>query len=402
MGTRMKALMLGSLLGSMGWAIAAPAQDWQPPAALDAAGRVELANELRVGAASLEGLSRQVRQVARLATPSVVHIDANKVERVRGRAEQFEEAGSGVLIRVADRTWVLTNRHVIHGADTDQIKIKLHDGRILKPVNIIADAQTDVAVLEVLADDLTVADLGDSRHVEIGDFVVAIGSPFGLEHSLTFGIVSAKGRRDLTLGDQAIQLQDFFQTDAAINPGNSGGPLLNMRGEVIGVNTAIASSSGGSEGIGFTIPIHIALVVAEQLIEHGRMERGYLGVKLEANFPLSTAIAMGLQRPVGALVSGVDPESPAEAIGLQKGDLILKFDDQDVEDDDHLVTVVGLSPVGSEVPIVVLRKGRAYPTKISVVSRPTTTGGAAEAARDRGLRSAPADPLPYDAPASSR
>jgi serine protease Do len=213
--------------------------------------------------------------------------------------------------------------------------------------------------------------------------------------------LSAKGRRDLTLGEQAIQLQDFFQTDAAINPGNSGGPLLNMRGEVIGINTAIASSSGGSEGIGFTIPIHIAVHVAEQLVERGRMDRGYLGVKLEANFPPEAARSMGLSRPIGALVSGVDPRSPAEAIGLQKGDLILQFNHVEVEDDDHLVTVVGLSPIGQDVPILVLRKGKTYPTMITVASRPTPEQAAGEGSSTR----APIDtvqPYQIDAPVSDR
>ena len=176
--------------------------------------------------------------------------------------------------------------------------------------------------------------------VQIGDTVLAIGSPFGLSHSVTLGIVSAKGRRDLDLGEGGIRFQNFIQTDAAINPGNSGGPLINLRGEVVGLNTCIASSSGGSEGIGFAIPISMVMFVARQLVETGAVSRAYLGVALDKKFALATAHGLGMTRPVGALVTGITPGSPAEEIGLLPNDVILEFDGEPIDDDDHLVSLV--------------------------------------------------------------
>jgi len=233
---------------------------------------------------------------------------------------------------------------------------------------VIADPSTDVAILRIDAD-LPAARMGSSKSVQIGDFVLAIGSPFGLSHSVTFGIVSAKGRRDLTLGTERIELQDFFQTDAAINPGNSGGPLLNLRGEVVAVNTAIASSSGGSEGIGFAIPIDMAIRVAEELVAHGKLRRAYLGVTLDPDFTLNDAFR-GNGFAGGALVKDVRDGSPAATANLMRGDVILEFDGNGVDNDDHLVTQVGLTPLGQEVPVIISRGGRRYRTNITVVPLP--------------------------------
>ncbi len=163
--------------------------------------------------------------------------------------------------------------------------------------------------------------------------MLAVGSPFGLSHSVTFGIISAKGRRDLHLGDAELRFQDFLQTDAAINPGNSGGPLCNLRGEIIGINTAIASNSGGNEGIGFSIPINMFMAVARQLIETGKVARAFLGVSLDAKFGPAMAAEIGLPGPMGAGVTAVTPGSPAEAARLQPGDVILEIDGTRVEDD---------------------------------------------------------------------
>src|SRR5262249_36577839 len=153
--------------------------------------------------------------------------------------------------------------------------------------------------------DVVPARLGDSNQLEIGDYVVAVGSPFGLSQSVTSGIVSAKGRRDLDLGDEGGRFQDFLQTDAAINPGNSGGPLINLKGEVIGINTAIASNSGGSEGIGFTIPVNMAMVIVRQLIDHGSVTRAFLGVNLDSKFNASIAARLGMPQPRGARITGI-------------------------------------------------------------------------------------------------
>ncbi|WP_145101893.1 S1C family serine protease [Rosistilla carotiformis] len=320
--------------------------------------------------AVLQSMSRVVKHVARVAKPSVVHLEARKTETKRGRSEEFDEAGSGAIVEIDGSFYVLTNRHVVFGAKESQVTVRLSDGRELHPIRIISDSSTDVAIMEVRGEDLEIAQLGDSDRVDIGDFVLAIGSPFGLSHSVTFGIISAKGRRDLTLGEERIELQDFFQTDAAINPGNSGGPLLNLQGEVIGLNTAIASSSGGSEGIGFAIPINMVMLVARQLATVGRLQRSYLGVSLDPDFGPETAIRLGVRRPRGALVKKVTPNSPAAQGHLQHDDLIQRFNGVEIEDDDHLVNQVGLTPIGQEVAVVLLREGKQYQTTLTVTARP--------------------------------
>ena len=217
--------------------------------------RDRLYNELAEEFNAFDRLSHLVRRVARVVQPSVIHIEAHKTEENAGLREAYDEAGSGGCDHRRGRS-VGVDQTVTSSWARSRTKFLLRasDGREFSPSRVLADPTTDVSVMKIDEVDLPAARLGDSETVEIGDFVIAIGSPFGLSHSVTFGIISAKGRRDLSLGSQQIDLQDFFQTDAAINPGNSGGPLLNLRGEVIGVNTAIASSSGGSEGIGLRDP----------------------------------------------------------------------------------------------------------------------------------------------------
>ncbi|MEK6234791.1 MAG: PDZ domain-containing protein, partial [Planctomycetales bacterium] len=191
----------------------------------------------------------------------------------------------------------------------------------------------------------------------------------------TLGIISAKGRRDLELGDDDVKYQDFFQTDAAINPGNSGGPLVNLRGEVIGLNAAIASSSGGSEGIGFSIPVNMVMMVADQLIANGSVRRAFLGVELDSKFGPSTATRLGLASPRGARVTGVRENTPAASAKLQVGDVVLEFNGTPVEDDSHLITLVGLTKVGKEVPVVIWRARRKYRMTVRVGDRTKLTGG---------------------------
>jgi len=199
--------------------------------------------------------------------------------------------------------------------------------------------------------------------------VLAIGSPFGLARSLTLGIVSAKGRRDLELGEGTVQFQDFIQTDAAINPGNSGGPLVNLRGEVIGINTAIASNSGGSEGIGFAIPIEMARFVARQLVERGVVERGFLGVSLDKEFSQQEAHALGLVRPAGARVESVTRGAPAERAGIRADDVIVEFNGRAIEDDDHLMSIVSITPVETLVNLVLFRRQTRLEFEVRVASR---------------------------------
>jgi serine protease Do len=197
--------------------------------------------------------------------------------------------------------------------------------------------------------------LGDSDKLEIGDFVLAMGSPFGLSHSVTYGIISATGRRDLSLGREGLRFQNFIQTDAAINPGNSGGPLISLRGEVVGINTAIASNGGGSEGIGFTIPIKMFMQIAGQLIDQGKVDRAFLGVTIERTFDAATAKRMGLPRPMGALIKGITKNSPAADAELRPGDVILAFEGIPVADDNHLVNLISFSPIGKEASMIVFR-----------------------------------------------
>ncbi|MBM3998080.1 MAG: PDZ domain-containing protein [Planctomycetes bacterium] len=323
--------------------------------------------------ADIEFLERKaniLKHVVRLVQPTVVHIEAERESRTaRYDHRTVEEAGSGVVVRLKSRWCVVTNWHVIKESSLDKITLRMADGSRLEPIQLWSDRGTDIAVIEVRDGSLAGARLGDSDRVEIGDFVLAVGSPFGLSHSVTFGIISAKGRRDLELGDDGVRFQDFLQTDAAINPGNSGGPLLNLRGEVIGINTAIASSSGGSEGIGFAIPIKMAIEVARQLIETGKVTRAYMGVHLDSQFTAEKAVEFGLPRRMGAHVSGITPRSPAEDAQLRIDDVILEFDGTPIEDDNHLINRVSLTPIGKEVRLLVKRGGETIETRMKVSAR---------------------------------
>jgi serine protease Do len=297
-----------------------------------------------------------IKRVVKLVTPTVVHIEASLLPKFRGMLD-VEEAGSGVIVNFNGNFYVLTNRHVIRHSSKELIQIHLTEGRVLVPERIWEDKETDVAVMLVSAPDLVAARLGDSEALEIGDFVLAIGSPFGLSHSVTRGIVSAKGRHNLDLGDGELRWQNFIQTDAAINPGNSGGPLVNLRGEVVGLNTAIASASGGNEGIGFSIPINIVARVARQLVNDNRVARGFLGVKLDGQFDEKQAKGLGLERLSGTRITVVEPHSPAERAALRVNDVILLYNGVRVERDTHLIGLVKLSEVGRRVPIVIYREG---------------------------------------------
>lgn len=334
--------------------------------------RERLYDDIAAEVALLERQGNILKRVVKVVRPAVVHIEAEMQDDEPGlRKNTIEEAGSGVIISFRDRPYILTNRHVIRGAKLQRIHIKLADGREIHPTKVWADKATDIAVLAIDAPNVVSARLGDSEKLEIGDFVLAIGSPFRLSHSVTYGIISAKGRRDLQLGsgNEGVSLQDFLQTDAAINPGNSGGPLLNLRGEVVGINTAIASNSGGSEGIGFAIPINMTVLIAQQLIEKGAVTRAFLGVQLDSRFTAELAARIGLPRPQGARVSGITPKSPAEAAGLRVGDVVLEFDGKRVEDDNHLVNLVSLTQTSREVDLLLFRDGRTQAVRVRVANR---------------------------------
>ena len=340
-----------------------------PPAA---AARDQLYAEIAAEVAVLERQGNLLRKVVRLVKPTVVHIEAEKPPsraKIAPNRNRVEESGAGVIIRQNNRWLVLTNHHVIQNSEPRQIRIQLSDGRAINPSQVWFDRSTDVAVMEIEADDLQPARLGDSDEVDMGDFVLAVGSPFGLSHSVTYGIISAKGRRDLKLGQGELRYQDFLQTDAAINPGNSGGPLLSLRGEVVGINTAIASNSGGSEGIGFTIPINKFMRIASQLVSHGRVQRAYLGVRLDRTYDANQARRQETPYRGGARVNAVTRGSPAATAGLQAGDVIVRLNGVVVEDDVHLVNLVARLPVGEQAVVGLYRDGRPLQFRVSLEDR---------------------------------
>ncbi len=335
---------------------------------LDGATAERVYRELSTEGSSLQEGSMLLAKIAAVTTPSVVHIQSEK--RVQGRAKE-EETGSGVILTSSKASgfFVVTNGHVIDKAALDSISIQLHDGRVIQPERVWTDVESDIAVLKIDGPNLTAAKWGDSRKLDIGHMVLAMGSPFGLSRSVTFGIISARGRRQLKLGKSEVINQDFLQTDAAINPGNSGGPLIDLQGRVIGINTAIASSSGGNEGIGFSIPSHLAQRVMDQLLEFGVVPRAWIGVKLDENFDSKVATKLRLDRLQGAHVNEVFPNSPASKAGLQFDDVVLNFDGTDVQDHDHLINLVSLSPIGKQIRMTVWRGQKKIPLSIILADR---------------------------------
>lgn len=300
----------------------------------------------------------QLSRISALTTPSVVHIQSESEGASGGLVE---ETGSGVIMSSpqAKTPFVVTNRHVVAGAETYDIRIQLSDGRTINPYEVRADDKSDVAILLIDEPNVQPARWGDSDTVQIGHMVLAQGSPFGLSQSVTFGIISAKGRRSLRLGESSDVInQDFLQTDAAINPGNSGGPLIDLSGRIIGINTAIASNSGGNEGIGFSIPSNLVRYVTEQLVVNGTVKRAYLGVKLDPDFDDESARKLGLDRVRGARVVDVYKDTPASRSGLMIDDVILYFGGVEVLDENHLINLVSLTSVNTSVKTIVLRNGK--------------------------------------------
>ena len=324
------------------------------------------------GTHALSDASRLLSRIAALTVPSIVHIQSIRQD---GQGRRLEETGSGVVIRADNPPgdYVVTNRHVVADyASLEDVSIHLHDGRVIHPLRIWEDRASDVAVFKVNGERLQPARWGDSDSVEVGQMVLAVGSPFGLSHSVTFGIVSAKGRRSLELGEQGARPlinQDFLQTDAAINPGNSGGPLIDLQGRVIGINTAIASNGGGNEGIGFSIPSNLVRWVVEQLLEHDHVRRAYLGVMLDPDFDAEKAARYKLDRLRGAFIAEVYANTPASRANLKPRDVILSFDGIDVQDENHLINLVSLSEIGKTVRIVVLRDGKELAIEVVLSDR---------------------------------
>jgi serine protease Do len=326
---------------------------------------------------AIDVLSRTNQAMAELVsavTPSIVNISSTKTVKTHGfqspffndpffdrffgdqfghlnKPREYKQSGLGSGVIVDREGYILTNNHVIK--DADEIIVKLSDKREFKGKVIGADPKTDLAVIRIKDDDLPVINIGNSEDLKVGETVIAIGNPYGLSQTVTSGIVSAKGRANVGIADY----EDFIQTDAPINPGNSGGALVNIKGELVGINTAIFSTSGGYQGIGFAIPTNMAKSVMKSLIKDGKVTRGWLGVSIQ---PVSKDIAehFNLKEQKGALVAEVVEDSPAQKAKLERGDVIVRYDGRDVDDPDHLRNMVAATLPGAKVEIVVSRDGK--------------------------------------------
>lgn len=320
----------------------------------------EAALPASVDGQSLPSLAPIVEQVS----PAVVNIQVRGQVRGNGQRDQFREffgmpspnqprsmqsAGSGVIVD-AENGYILTNEHVI--ANADEIEVTLQDGRSFSAEVVGKDAGTDIAVLRADVEGLVDIEIGDSEQARVGDFVIAIGNPFGLEHTVTSGIVSALGRQGIGDG-----YEDFIQTDASINPGNSGGALVNLAGELVGINSAIISRTGGNVGIGFAIPSNMAKSIMSQILEFGDVRRGLLGVQIQ-DFDLEAAEAMNLKNVTGAIVTVIVPNSAAEAAGLEVNDVITAVNGEKIDGAAELRNSIGLLRSGDEVEITSVRDGK--------------------------------------------
>jgi len=320
--------------------------------------------------ASTDGLLTKLDQeryrVITRVQGAVVNIEAIMPKK-ENSSQTVTETGSGILTEYDNRYFVITNRHVAGRAtSTNNVKITLADRRVIHPTQILSCRDFDIAVLEIqklpdIHNENSPVHIsyrfGDSDSVQVTNFVLAVGSPFGLKDSISSGIISSCGR-NIPLGKESEdQIQDFFQIDAPINPGNSGGPLVNARGEVIGIITATATRSSG---IGFAIPINHVLHVAQQLIQDGVYRKPYMGIELDTNFNHQEQTQAGLERPMGTRVLAVKSKSPAERAGLRKNDVILSYDGVEIRDNNHLIQLISFSKIGHQPKIQVLRNHQVY------------------------------------------
>ncbi|TXK59797.1 Do family serine endopeptidase [Alkalisalibacterium limincola] len=345
---------------------------------------------LPLSAAALPPSDGEGRELPSLApmlervTPAVVNVQSQRVVQARHpladdpfmrrffglpdlpRERTQQSLGSGVIVDAAQGL-VLTNHHVVEAADG--IAVTLADGRTLDGELVGADPDTDVAVIRIPASGLQALRLADMSRLQVGDFVVAVGNPFGLGQTVTSGIVSALGRTGL----HGLGYQNFIQTDASINPGNSGGALVNLRGELVGINTAIFSPSGGNIGIGFAIPSDLAQEVMGQLLAHGEVRRGSIGVEAQDITP-GIARSLGLDSRRGALVARVYPDTPAARAGVRSGDVIVDIDGRRIDNAQALSNLEGLLPVGRALPLTLRRDGSGHVVDITLSARPSLNG----------------------------
>jgi serine protease Do len=351
-------------------------------------GQVQAAREGLVELSKQDTISPLIREVSRVVSPAVVEVRVAKLIEQPDMSDFFRRffrdegfgspemapqqrrvfgLGSGVIVD-GTNGYVITNYHVVGGAD--RVKVVLADGRELDNEWIRTDPQTDLAIIKLKnTQDLIEAPLGDSSQMQVGDMVLAIGAPSGLAQTVTMGIISATGR---VTGATKIagQYQDYIQTDAAINRGNSGGPLVNMRGEVIGINNMIISSSGGFQGIGFAIPSNMVRNIMGQLIEEGKVTRGFLGVSFQPEVDADLARSFGLSSTRGALVTSVVEDSPAAQAGVEVSDFIVAVDDQEVASGNDLRNIIAARQPGQTVTLTVVRNGERRELKVTLAQQP--------------------------------
>ncbi len=344
-------------------------------------------------------LATAIRDIAEKNIPAVVHIQVNQRQEVavpylpfqndpffryffemprapKKFKEEITGIGTGIIMNA--KGFIITNNHVVAGAT--KIQVLLSNGQSYPGKIVGTDPKTDLAVIKIdVAEALPFVSFGDSDKIEVGEWVVAIGHPRGLSHTVTQGIISAKHRRGIM---DPSSYQDFLQTDAAINPGNSGGPLLNLRGEVIGVNAAIASESGGFEGIGFAIPVNMVNHVAEAIIRDGKVLRGWLGISIQ-NIGSEIAKSFGLNTGKGVVIANVVKGGPADTAGLKRGDIVIAFDGNPVPDAGAFQNEVARTQIGKDVMITVLRDGRDEKFPVKVGSSESLTKIISESLKDR-------------------
>jgi Do/DeqQ family serine protease len=296
---------------------------------------------------------------------------------------QFQSLGSGVIVD-AGKGYILTNNHMVENAD--QITVTLNDNRNFKAKVVGRDPETDLAVLEIKPDNLTALPLGNSDALQVGDFVVAIGNPFGLKHTVTAGIVSALGRAGIEDG----KFENFIQTDASINPGNSGGALVDLNGNLVGINSAILSGGGGNIGIGFAIPVNMAKTVMDQILKYGKVERGVLGITIQDLTP-EIAEGLGISQQSGVVVSQVQPGSSAEKAGLKAGDVIVSIDGQPVTSNSGLTSTLGVMRIGTQVALGVVRNGQNLTVKATIGKAAEEQAGGGSSLGKYGLKVANLD-----------
>ena len=362
------------------------------------------------GVSMLRHTGRAFAQVAKTAIPAVVSVkvessvDISQSHQFPGSDDLFEyffgprsprrgrvprerkQVGQGSGFIISEDGYILSNHHLVGKAD--KITVTMNDGREMEAELIGADKDSDVAVIKIDEKDLPMIEFGDSDALEIGEWAIAVGNPFGLEASVTVGVVSAKGRSDL--GITRGGYEDFIQTDAAINPGNSGGPLLNIEGEAIGLNTAIYSQSGGYMGIGFAIPINMASSIKDQLIKFGKVSRGYIGITMDRNeITQELADLFGLKKNKGVIVTDVLEDSPAEEGGIKKDDVIIRLNGKEVEDSSSFRNSIAMFAPDTKIKITVWRDGKEVELKIKVGLRDDEALGgvvSSEVAEEFGLK----------------